>query len=158
VHDRGPGSLKERPPAPEHNGRGQHKLEQFSAAMCAFSQSARFDEGNQSPAIAIRKTGSASAAPIQNRRRMSSNSGPGPSSADGIMGSSAIPHLGHAPGRSCTTSGCIGQVYFAPGGADALAGGLALAMNASGAALELLQAMPAAEVIVLARVVERARR
>ncbi len=25
-----------------------------------------------------------------------------------------MPHLGHLPGLSCTTSGCIGQVYFWP--------------------------------------------
>src|SRR3546814_19586697 len=34
------------------------------------------------------------------------------SSADTVIGSSAIPHFGHSPGSSCTTSGCIGQVYW----------------------------------------------
>ena len=30
------------------------------------------------------------------------------------MGTSAMPHFGQSPGPSCTTSGCMGQVYFAP--------------------------------------------
>src|SRR5438477_12720349 len=29
-----------------------------------------------------------------------------------FMGTSVIPHFGHCPGASITTSGCIGQVYF----------------------------------------------
>ena len=30
-----------------------------------------------------------------------------------------VPHFGHVPGPSCTTSGCIGQVYFTCLGAGA---------------------------------------
>jgi hypothetical protein len=30
------------------------------------------------------------------------------------FGSRFMPHLGHLPGLSCTTSACIGQVYFWP--------------------------------------------
>ena len=30
------------------------------------------------------------------------------------FGSRFMPHLGHLPGLSCTTSGCIGQAYFWP--------------------------------------------
>ena len=37
----------------------------------------------------------------------SSSSSPPPS-----LGSRSIPHLGHAPGPSCCTSGCIGQVQI----------------------------------------------
>jgi hypothetical protein len=29
-----------------------------------------------------------------------------------FTGTSVIPHFGHFPGASITTSGCIGQVYF----------------------------------------------
>jgi hypothetical protein len=28
-----------------------------------------------------------------------------------LLGTSAMPHFGHFPGPSCSTSGCIGQVY-----------------------------------------------
>src|SRR2546423_4757611 len=31
-----------------------------------------------------------------------------------FTGTSVIPHFGHSPGASITTSGCIGQVYFWP--------------------------------------------
>src|SRR3974377_1943778 len=34
-----------------------------------------------------------------------------PVAATGNSGSSAMPHLGHAPGRACRTSGSIGQMY-----------------------------------------------
>ena len=44
------------------------------------------------------------------RRRPAGSSAPG-----------AMPHFGQVPGPSWTTSGCIGQVYFAPG--DRGAGG-----------------------------------
>src|SRR5947209_20352808 len=30
-----------------------------------------------------------------------------------FLGTSFIPHFGHLPGWPCTTSGCIGQVYWA---------------------------------------------
>ena len=42
---------------------------------------------------------------------MSASSGFGPSSARRVRGSKAMPHLGHAAGRSLTTSGSIGQIY-----------------------------------------------
>src|SRR5688572_8733595 len=29
-----------------------------------------------------------------------------------VFGTRSIPHTGHLPGPSCTTFGCIGQVYF----------------------------------------------
>ncbi len=35
--------------------------------------------------------------------------------AVGVIGSSAMPHRGQVPGPTCRISGCIGQVYFAPG-------------------------------------------
>ncbi|OPY59772.1 MAG: hypothetical protein A4E57_04665 [Syntrophorhabdaceae bacterium PtaU1.Bin034] len=44
------------------------------------------------------------------RRVMSINSGFS-SSANGVRGSRAMPHKGHAPGASRTISGCIGQVH-----------------------------------------------
>ena len=49
--------------------------------------------------------------PIHNRRVISNNSGFCSSSTVTIFGSSAMPHLGQAPGSDCTTSGCIGQTY-----------------------------------------------
>ncbi len=61
-------------------------------------------------AMARMKTGAPSTTPIQKRRVMSTSSGFGPSSAEIVIGSSAIPHFGHAPGPCWTISGCIGQV------------------------------------------------
>src|SRR5690606_16805659 len=50
---------------------------------------------------------------IQKRRDMSSNSDESSSSsAAAVIGSNAMPHFGHVAGWSCTTSGCIGQVYI----------------------------------------------
>jgi hypothetical protein len=45
-----------------------------------------------------------------------------------LIGTSFIPHLGHSPGTSLTTSGCIGQLYFS---ADEAARVGAFANNAS---------------------------
>jgi hypothetical protein len=39
----------------------------------------------------------------------------------GVIGSSAMPQIGHAPGASRTIWGCIGQVHFVPGGASTIA-------------------------------------
>jgi hypothetical protein len=44
------------------------------------------------------------------RRVMSMRSGLGPASAVATSGSSAMPQIGHDPGPTCRTSGCIGQV------------------------------------------------
>ena len=60
------------------------------------------------------KTGSVRIADTTSRRVMSRSSGSSSSPAWAIIGSSAIPHFGQVPGESCTISGCIGQVYFAP--------------------------------------------
>src|SRR5687767_12927338 len=61
--------------------------------------------------MVTRNTGAPRTTPIQNRRVMSASSGFGASLTSGTRGSSAIPHFGHVPGPSCTTSGCIGHVY-----------------------------------------------
>src|SRR5205823_14490787 len=55
-------------------------------------------------------TGNDIAALTQNRRRIESYSGSASTSAKTSIGSSAIPHFGHAPGPICTISGSIGQV------------------------------------------------
>src|SRR5262245_33303941 len=66
-------------------------------------------------AIVNRNTGVANTRPIQKRRVMSASSGFGlsrsPMEMSSSIGSSAMPHLGHGPGRSDTTSGSIGQVH-----------------------------------------------
>src|SRR3954454_15805633 len=41
--------------------------------------------------------------------------------ASSFTGTSVIPHLGHCPGASITTSECIGQVYFCEGISEAIA-------------------------------------
>ena len=61
--------------------------------------------------IATRASGTVSAAPTAKRRRKSTSSGFGPSSAAGTpLGSSAMPQIGQLPGPTCSISGCIGQV------------------------------------------------
>ena len=72
--------------------------------------------------ISSTKIASASGAVIARRRRKSTYSGFGPASAEGVIGSSAMPHLGQSPGWSCTISGCIGQVYCVPAGIGSGAG------------------------------------
>src|SRR5207237_6507086 len=57
----------------------------------------------------------------QNRRLMSFNSAVSSAAgaAETANDSSAIPQIGHAPGLSLRTSGCMGQVYSVFWGADA---------------------------------------
>ena len=56
------------------------------------------------------RSGKVRTAPAMKRRVMSTSSGFGPSSAVAMRGSRAMPHLGHAPGRSLRTSGSMGQM------------------------------------------------
>jgi hypothetical protein len=72
--------------------------------------------GSISP-MARNSTGAVRARLIQNRRVMSSSSGLRSSPAVATRGSRAMPQIGHVPGPGRTTSGCIGHVYSAPGGA-----------------------------------------
>ena len=61
--------------------------------------------------IDMRNTGSVSAAAIQNRRVMLRSSGSSsPVSSCRVFGSKSMPHFGQAPGPTCSTSGCMGQV------------------------------------------------
>ena len=75
-------------------------------------------------AIANSMTGAPSNTPTQKRTVIERSSGSGRSSALGAVGSRAIPHFGHARGPSDITSGCIGQVKLAPGGASCIAAAL----------------------------------
>ena len=61
------------------------------------------------PDMEITNSGSVSATATHNRRVISSNSAVSGAAA-GESGSRAMPHAGHGPGTSRTTSGCIGQV------------------------------------------------
>ena len=100
---------------------------------------------------------------IVNRRLMSASSGSTSASAETTTGSRAIPQIGHEPGRSLTTSGCMGQVYLAPGPALRVTGGRGLLRRAAGIRgeialrilAELLQAVMAAEVVSPSVVVSR---
>ncbi len=67
------------------------------------------------PNIASTSVATLSGRVHQKRRRKSVSSGFSPSSSEGIIGSSAMPQIGQVPGPSRTISGCIGQVYCAPG-------------------------------------------
>ena len=61
--------------------------------------------------MAIKKTGTDKPALNQNRRRMSTSSTFSSSSSVTVIGSKAMPQMGHDPGSSFTISGCIGHVY-----------------------------------------------
>ena len=94
-------------PAQNTTGAAQASCTQFDAVRLSGSDA----EPAIISAIASPNTGLPMAAALQNRRVMSANSGSGGSSGFAARGSSAMPHAGHAPGASRTTSGCIGQVY-----------------------------------------------
>ena len=61
--------------------------------------------------IARTSNGAESAAAIHSRRVMSRSSGFAGASLVIVLGSSAMPQIGQAPGSFRTTSGCIGQVH-----------------------------------------------
>src|SRR5687768_12341622 len=61
--------------------------------------------------MASKNTAAVGTNPTHNRRAMSLNSGFCSSSMVTVLASSAMPHLGQAPGSACTISGCIGQTY-----------------------------------------------
>ena len=65
------------------------------------------------PPMLITSNGIVSVVPIQNRSRMlrSSMSSSSGAPAAVVRGSRAMPQMGHGPGLSETTSGCIGQTY-----------------------------------------------
>ncbi len=62
------------------------------------------------PNMASNVTATVSGSVHQKRRRKSVSSGFSSSSSAGSTGSNVMPHFGQLPGRSCRTSGCIGQV------------------------------------------------
>src|SRR3979490_2283337 len=67
-------------------------------------------EGTKSD-MATSRIGIVSAVQIQNRLVMSTSSRFFSSSAVTVLGSRAIPQIGHEPGLSRTIWGCIGHVY-----------------------------------------------
>ena len=98
------------------NGQPPHPTTGVATASCAHGshgaviQCRTASPPTASPAIGTR-SGKVSSADHLKRRSMSSSSGLASSSRDATSGSSAMPQIGHAPGVSRTTSGCIGQVY-----------------------------------------------
>src|SRR6266851_1814493 len=61
--------------------------------------------------MATNRIGIVSAVHTQNRRVMFTSSGFFSSSATTVLGSRAIPQIGHEPGLSRTICGCMGHVY-----------------------------------------------
>ena len=104
-----PAPLDKRPAAPEHDRRGEDELNPREQTRRELN-AARVGPAacRTSPAI---NSGRESAALIQKRRVMSTNSGLGASSRVAVLGSSAMPQIGQDPGSSRTISGCIGQTY-----------------------------------------------
>jgi len=76
--------------------------------------------GSMSP-ITDASNGKVSTVLTQKRRVMSRSSGFTSSAALTVLGSSAMPHMGQAPGPGRTIWGCIGHVYSTRG-ADGAAG------------------------------------
>ena len=109
------------------NGRPAHSTTGTAQASWIQLDTARLRGSTPAPAIisviAMPNTGNPTTAAIRKRRVMSSSSGLGGSSCVTARGSSAMPHAGHAPGSSRTTSGCIGQVYSTAAGAAATISG-----------------------------------
>ena len=98
------------------NGQAPHTT--TGVARASSIRSSPREDANQlnetpgmSPPIAMATNGRDSPRHTQNRLRMFRSSGFSSSSASTVRGSSAIPHFGQLPEWSCTTSGCIGQVY-----------------------------------------------
>ena len=61
--------------------------------------------------MARRRSGTVSMAATRSRRAMSVSSGSSACSpAWAVFGSNAMPQMGHVPGPTCSTCGCIGQV------------------------------------------------
>ena len=93
------------------------------------------------------------------RRRMAVYSGFVSSVARlNAIGSSAIPHLGHAPGPGCRTSGCIGQVYSDAAGAAAIGWGFAPDAGIVPDRLQTLRRTLGTEMVGLALIFRRTRR
>ena len=67
--------------------------------------------------IATTASGTVSAPATRRRRRKSRYSSEGPSVSAIPLGSSAMPQIGQVPGPTCSTSGCIGQVWVSSGAA-----------------------------------------
>jgi hypothetical protein len=103
-------------PAHHTTGVANTRLIQFTALMLTKRMTPPLMTMS---AIASTNTGTPSTSDSQKRLVMSISSGLGPSSSATTRGSSAMPQIGHAPGRSRTISGCIGQVYSVPGAAGA---------------------------------------
>jgi hypothetical protein len=64
--------------------------------------------------MTMARSGIESVTPTQKRRVMSASSGLTSSSAEGVIGSSAMPQIGQLPGALRTISGCIGHVHSVP--------------------------------------------
>ena len=100
-------------------GHPAHHTTGVAHASCSQFDAVRpITAGTRSPSsispIARAKTGKPTRAAHRNRRVMSSSSGLAASGTT-VRGSRAMPHFGHTPGPSCTTSGCIAHVYSTVG-------------------------------------------
>ena len=106
--DRLPASLEEGAASPEDHRRGENQLNPArDRAWHKLSQSIPHHHLRHSQDEYRQPEGRAP----KNRRVMSTSSGLGGSSRLTTLGSRAIPQIGHEPGPSCTTSGCMGQVW-----------------------------------------------
>ncbi len=94
--------------APPHRTTG---VASASSSQTSHGAANAWRSAGSIPAISMTSSGAARAALTQNRRRMSTSSGLGPSSTATVRGSRAMPQIGHSPGAGRTISGCIGQTY-----------------------------------------------
>ena len=99
------------------NGRPDHSTTGEANANSSQGRAAPSRPSKAPPDIAMTNTSKVSGSVRQKRRRKSSSSGLCCSSAVGMTGSSAMPHFGQVPGPTCSTSGCMGQLYRAPSSA-----------------------------------------
>jgi len=96
---------------PPHNTTGVAKIHSIHCQVFGGANRARGERNGAISDIAISRRGTVSAEQIQNRLFISRSSGFFSSSVVTVLGSSAIPQMGHEPGSPLTISGCMGHVY-----------------------------------------------
>src|SRR6266566_6641555 len=102
-----------------HNTTGVAKINSTHCQVLGDANRMSGDNAGKKSDIATSRIRIVSAVHSQNRLVMFASSGFFSSSVATILGSRAIPQIGHDPGSSRTISGCMGHVYsvFVAGGA-----------------------------------------
>ena len=108
---------------PHHSTIGVAKANSIQLPMCGGH--------DMQPAAVMRNmekatSGTPSTTLVQKRQVISRSSGFSSRSQSTVIGSSAMPQIGHAPGASRTISGCMGQVHCVFAGRAGISGSSAM--------------------------------